>query len=420
MSAEAKQTFSVSQGKETRDVVTPYAFSVCDDLVGIPLASPIRRGMALLIDLLLVAMLTNVSSMFLAGLVAIMFFRAGNRLKQKKRFNGLRILLRGFAALMLFVFALGVFDYTKYSATDERDYYDMGTSYYTPEEDKSGENFERELSAGEALKLVGLTAKYVTQAVNINQRIENQQCQDKVGCWEELVIPLANDLGTSRIPQKDAITLFDEVLEQTEASLERQQVAVLKERMTEVFVKAKQSSVKKTEDGKSLTEPSNDSSPETAGIVTSEQQEPIAEKENETETIESSPENYSVIEWVKGIVKDLGLGFGWAAFYFTASVAWLKGYTPGKSLLGIKIIKLDGKALNLWESFGRYGGYGAGLATGLTGFLQIIWDPNRQAIHDKISETLVIDTRKPRVKVEVVTDGESSQTNTGKVASSEG
>ena len=43
---------------------------------------------------------------------------------------------------------------------------------------------------------------------------------------------------------------------------------------------------------------------------------------------------------------------------------------------------------------GRYGGYGAGLATGLMGFLQIYWDPNRQAIQDKISETLVVDIRK--------------------------
>ena len=48
----------------------------------------------------------------------------------------------------------------------------------------------------------------------------------------------------------------------------------------------------------------------------------------------------------------------------------------------------------MWDSFGRYGGYGAGLATGLLGFLQIYWDPNRQAIHDKISSTIVIDVTK--------------------------
>ena len=103
------------------------------------------------------------------------------------------------------------------------------------------------------------------------------------------------------------------------------------------------------------------------------------------------------INWIEDLVEELGLGLGWAAFYFSIFTAWWKGQTPGKKLLGMKVIKLDNQPLNLWESFGRYGGYAAGLATGLTGFLQVFWDPNRQAIQDKISETLVIDLRKPKV-----------------------
>ena len=58
--------------------------------------------------------------------------------------------------------------------------------------------------------------------------------------------------------------------------------------------------------------------------------------------------------------------------------------------MGIRVLKLDGSTLTLWESFGRYGGYGAGLATGLLGFVQVFWDPNRQSIQDKIAETLVL------------------------------
>lgn len=53
-------------------------------------------------------------------------------------------------------------------------------------------------------------------------------------------------------------------------------------------------------------------------------------------------------------------------------------------------MKLDGSDFSLWDSFGRYGGYGAGFATGLLGFIQVFWDSNRQAIQDKISETVVI------------------------------
>tara|TARA_Y100000296_G_C5153820_1_gene247885 strand:+ start:667 stop:1479 length:813 start_codon:yes stop_codon:yes gene_type:complete len=117
-------------------------------------------------------------------------------------------------------------------------------------------------------------------------------------------------------------------------------------------------------------------------------------KENVQATAsEATTNSYSIVAWVKGFITELGLGFGWAALYYSVFTAWFNGKTPGKRLLNIQVLKLDGSGLSLWESFGRYGGYGAGLATGLLGFMQICWDPNRQAIQDKISETLVISTR---------------------------
>lgn len=96
------------------------------------------------------------------------------------------------------------------------------------------------------------------------------------------------------------------------------------------------------------------------------------------------------LHWLKGALTDLGLRFSWAALYFTFFCAWFNGKTPGKALLGIRVIHLDGKPMTIWSAFGRYGGYGAGIATGLLGFVQIYWDPNRQAIQDKISATAVI------------------------------
>ena len=98
----------------------------------------------------------------------------------------------------------------------------------------------------------------------------------------------------------------------------------------------------------------------------------------------------SILQWSKGIIEDLGLGFGWAAVYFTLfSLLW-RGQTPGKKACNIRVVALNGEPLGLLDCFGRYGGYGAGFATGLLGFLQIYWDPNRQAIQDKISATVVI------------------------------
>ena len=46
-------TLIIGKGKETRDVVTPFAFSVDDKLIGVPLATPFRRAFALLIDFFL-------------------------------------------------------------------------------------------------------------------------------------------------------------------------------------------------------------------------------------------------------------------------------------------------------------------------------------------------------------------------------
>ncbi|TKB50698.1 RDD family protein [Ferrimonas sediminicola] len=115
-----------------------------------------------------------------------------------------------------------------------------------------------------------------------------------------------------------------------------------------------------------------------------------AEREAETAEEES---RFSLIQVARGIIEDLGLGLGWASVYFTVFTAWFHGQTLGKKLLAIRVIQLDNTPLSLWAAFGRYGGYGAGVATGLTGFLQIFWDPNRQGIHDKIASTVVVDLR---------------------------
>ena len=71
--------------KETREIVTPYAFTVSPDLLGQALASPSRRGVAILIDLFFISVLTTLSSLVFAGFVAVTFFKAGDRLKQQKK-----------------------------------------------------------------------------------------------------------------------------------------------------------------------------------------------------------------------------------------------------------------------------------------------------------------------------------------------
>ena len=119
---------------------------------------------------------------------------------------------------------------------------------------------------------------------------------------------------------------------------------------------------------------------------------PVAEKAEGSYSVMDKLKNadYSLIKWVKGILADFGLGYGWAMVYFTFYISWNNGQTIGKLLTRIRVVQLDNQPLTLWASFSRQGGYGAGFATGLIGFAQILWDPNRQAIQDKVASTVVI------------------------------
>ena len=91
--------------------------------------------------------------------------------------------------------------------------------------------------------------------------------------------------------------------------------------------------------------------------------------------------------------RTFGLTFGWAGVYFTLFTAWGSGRTLGKLLVGTRVVRLDGRALTAMDTFTRYGGYAAGLATGLIGFARLLWDPNRQAIEDRIAWTVVLRSR---------------------------
>ena len=108
------------------------------------------------------------------------------------------------------------------------------------------------------------------------------------------------------------------------------------------------------------------------------------------------------IRWRDDATRQLhkaGLRFGWAIAYFSLLPFWWQGQTLGKRLFGLRVVELTGKPLGLMTCFGRYGGYAAGLATGGMGFLQVLWDPNRQAVEDKLAHTVVVDLRGPRNSV---------------------
>jgi len=83
-------------------------------------------------------------------------------------------------------------------------------------------------------------------------------------------------------------------------------------------------------------------------------------------------------------------GFSSLLVYFTF-LLWLgKGQTPGKKLMGIRVVKLSGAKISLMDAFERAGGYSASLSTCFLGFLDIFRAPNRQTLHDRVCGTVVI------------------------------
>ena len=76
-------------------------------------------------------------------------------------------------------------------------------------------------------------------------------------------------------------------------------------------------------------------------------------------------------------------------FYFAIFYA-LISYTPGKYLIGLRVVRTDGYRLGFWKSALRAMGYYLSALLLFMGFFWIIIDKRRQGLHDKIAGTVVI------------------------------
>ena len=312
--------------EETKEVITPYAFKIDQALLGLPLASPTRRAFAMLIDVMLIFLAAKLSAALIAFVAAMAFYKGTAQKYLPKMSSFWRRVLKLTAAALLFFSALFLLSVTI-------DYFD-------------GDAVIDSTSVQQAITLSPEELDIVNTYLQLTS--DNEVCDQ--GCQAK---ELSNLI--SRVPK------LKELSELNEFNV-GEHVNVVKS-LLQLMVEEQLQSYDEQEKAAGSTESYAQSTPATS---------------------------HSLLKWGAGIIEDLGLGFGWAAIYFTLfSLLW-RGQTPGKKVCNIRVVALNGEPLGLLDYFGRYGGYGAGFATGLLGFLQVYWDPNRQAIQDKISATVVI------------------------------
>ncbi|ALM90755.1 MULTISPECIES: RDD family protein [Alteromonas] len=330
MKADEIEQLALSDS-ETRDVITPYAFKVDQALLGIPLAPPVKRAMAMVIDVILIFMAAKLSATLIAFVAAMAFYKGTAQQYLPKMSSFWRRALKLFAASFLFVSSLTVLSL----AIDffEGDSTIQGTQINKAEQ-------KEELSEHDK----SIIRTYLAQTD------DDKNCDD-----------ICQSAASAKL-----VTQLPELAEIEDVGNSQVTRALL-----HLMVIADGEAIAAGDGVKNL-----DLAPESISD----------EVTNESNTTPVT----SILQWGKGIIQDLGLGFGWAAVYFTLfSLLW-RGQTPGKKVCNIRVVSLSGEPLGMLDCFGRYGGYGAGFATGLLGFLQVYWDPNRQAIQDKISATVVI------------------------------
>jgi uncharacterized RDD family membrane protein YckC len=78
-----------------------------------------------------------------------------------------------------------------------------------------------------------------------------------------------------------------------------------------------------------------------------------------------------------------------ALCYFTLFVGF-RGQTPGKMLLGLRIIRVTGKEVGYGRAFVRWIGQILGLLPLGIGFLMVAVSRKRQGLHDKLAGTYVV------------------------------
>jgi uncharacterized RDD family membrane protein YckC len=383
----------MSNGVDSKEIVTPDAFSVSPDLLGLPLAHPWRRAAAILLDLALIGLLANARAVLLA--------RGGGTFNFRRAFKGREAGLGARAARAAIGCGGAVVVFVAVIAIWGTLFLDEDTVLFEAGGD-DGEAVPVTLGvATDFMSILGTsdTAEAEAAADRVVQRLMDQGVPQEemravlegvegdgedpvaraigraIGAADQSAEPEYGDLDLDSLlaAYGDARAAGDTVAAQTTAP-------VLGRNLAREEWEAREREVTRLESRADRL----------AAELTATEQELEAER------------NRGIVATIIGFLDELGLGIGWSGLYFTFLTAFFSGRTPGKRVLGIRVLRLDGSALSYWIAFERFGGYAASLFTGMEGFLRILWDRNRQCLQDKLAETVVIrETKAARAQIAV-------------------
>jgi len=378
-------------------MITPDAFSVAPGLLGIPLAHPWRRLAAILIDLALIGLLANVRAVFFALAAGAFFFWLAFRgRKDSTASKASRVGIGCLGSTALFVAVLVMWGPSMIPED----------TVLFETEGPGGSSVPVSIGAiGDLLSLVteSDTADADEVAARLVERYrESGMSQDEMLDLvsaieqdspdnEELVDLLRSAIGSaegSEIASDRPDTSLDEMLTAYAAALRDGDSVAIEELRPPVAAEVAAPELEERDRRiRSLRQ----------------EQEDLEQGLSEARANLEAEEEKGLRRSVTNLLDEFGLGLGWSGLYFTFLTGFFRGRTPGKRLLNIRIVRLDGKPLGYWVSFERFGGYAASLFTGFEGFLRILWDPNRQGLEDKLAETVVvIDTAETRGQLEKV------------------
>jgi uncharacterized RDD family membrane protein YckC len=383
--------------QDPRRTITPDAFSVAPGLLGIPLAHPWRRLAAMLIDLALIGLLANVRALFFALAAGAFFFWIALRgRKNSTASKTSRVGLGCLGSTVLFVAVLVMWGPSL--VPDDMVLFETegpgGTSMpvsigaigdmlsLVTESDSSG----AEEAAARLVERYRESGMGREEMLDVIDAIERESPED-----EELAELLRTAIGpaegSERAADEERASL-DEMLTAYAAALrEGDSVAIESLRPPVAAEVAAPELEKRDRRIRSLRQ----------------EQEKLEQGLNEARAELEAEQEKGLRSTITNLLDEFGLGLGWSGLYFTFLTGFFRGRTPGKRLLNVRIVRLDGKPLGYWVSFERFGGYAASLFTGFEGFLRILWDPNRQGLEDKLAETVVVmDTVETRGQLEKV------------------